>query len=176
MATWNNASPAVRGGERPQALARPDDTFIDLYVAYLNAPTIGRAIPGDAGHADLMRRLEPASTPGGWPAPGAMPTTSTRASPAAPSRLALPSVRRRTSRAARSGSLARPRITPPLNAALVLRVPHVGRRSGQPGALRTHLTRAKGSMLPVITQRSASLDYQAPEALFHRPAAPSPTG
>jgi len=36
------------------------------------------------------------------------------------------------------------------------------------------LTRARGSMLPVLTQRSVSLDYQAPEALFYRPPAPLP--
>ncbi|MDY0038056.1 MAG: 4Fe-4S binding protein, partial [Zoogloea oleivorans] len=39
-----------------EAIAKPADTFTDLYVAYLNAPTIGRAILGDTGHADLLRR------------------------------------------------------------------------------------------------------------------------
>ncbi|MCE8035065.1 regulatory protein NosR [Billgrantia tianxiuensis] len=36
----------------------PDSTFIDLYVTYLNAPTIGRNLLGDVVYEQLMERLE----------------------------------------------------------------------------------------------------------------------
>jgi len=68
-----------------------------------------------------------------------------------------------------------PEGAPPLNAALVLRVPPMsGIDPASPVRFELTLTRARGSMLPVLTQRSVSLDYQAPEALFFRPPAPLP--
>lgn len=160
----------------PQALARPDDTFIDLYVAYLNAPTIGRAILGDAGHADLMRRLEPGQH-AWWVASAGrdayIDEGFTRGT--VPPRLAFSQGGAPVELRDLDLSPAPPKGAPPLNAALVLRVPPMsGVDPASPVHFELTLTRAKGSMLPVITQRSASLDYQAPEALFHRPAAPLP--
>ena len=40
----------------PLALASPDATFIDVFVAYLNAPTIGRAILGQEQYDAVMSR------------------------------------------------------------------------------------------------------------------------
>jgi len=37
----------------------PDDTFIDLYVADVAVPTIGRSLLGDAGYDRLVARLKP---------------------------------------------------------------------------------------------------------------------
>ena len=37
----------------------PDDTFIDLYVAPVSVPTIGRSLLGDAGYEQLKARLKP---------------------------------------------------------------------------------------------------------------------
>lgn len=37
----------------------PDDTFIDLYVALVSVPTIGRTLLGDAGYARLRSQLKP---------------------------------------------------------------------------------------------------------------------
>lgn len=37
----------------------PDDTFIDLYVADVAVPTIGRSLLGDEGYQRLARRLKP---------------------------------------------------------------------------------------------------------------------
>lgn len=45
-------------GADPEILARPDDTLVELYVAYLNAPTIGRSLLGDAAYSELMGRIE----------------------------------------------------------------------------------------------------------------------
>ena len=37
-----------------EALVHPDDVYVDLYIAYLNAPTIGRAILGDQQYKTIM--------------------------------------------------------------------------------------------------------------------------
>ena len=37
----------------------PNDTFIDLYVAPVSVPTVGRSLLGDAAYAQLMARLKP---------------------------------------------------------------------------------------------------------------------
>jgi NosR/NirI family nitrous oxide reductase transcriptional regulator len=37
----------------------PDDTFIDLYLAPVSVPTIGRSLLGDAAYEQLARRLRP---------------------------------------------------------------------------------------------------------------------
>jgi NosR/NirI family nitrous oxide reductase transcriptional regulator len=39
--------------------ADPNDTFIDLYVAPVSVPTIGRSLLGDAGYEQLRTRLKP---------------------------------------------------------------------------------------------------------------------
>lgn len=39
-----------------EGLAAPGEVFVDLYVAYLNAPTIGRAILGDEQYEAVMAR------------------------------------------------------------------------------------------------------------------------
>ncbi|WP_296574348.1 4Fe-4S binding protein [Zoogloea sp.] len=163
-------------GVDAEALARPGETFIDLYVAYLNAPTIGRAILGDAGHADLMRRLEPGQH-AWWVASAGrdayIDESFTRGT--VPARLAFSQAGAPVELRDLDLSPRPPVGAPPLNAALVLRVPPMsGIDPASPVRFELTLTRAKGSMLPVITQRSAQLDYQAPEALFYRPPAPLP--
>jgi len=42
-----------------EALAFPGRDFVDVYVAHVNVPTIGRALLGDAAYAALMRGAEP---------------------------------------------------------------------------------------------------------------------
>ncbi len=49
---------AGRQGEMKRDLA-PTDTFIDLYYAYLNAPSIGRNLLGKDRYDDLMASLKP---------------------------------------------------------------------------------------------------------------------
>lgn len=163
-------------GVDAEALAHPQATFIDLYVAYLNAPTIGRAILGDAAYADLMRRLEPGQH-AWWVASGGrdafIDEAFTRGT--VPPRLAFSQGGGPVELRDLDLAPAPPAGAPPLNAALVLRVPPMsGIDPASPVRFELTLTRAKGSMLPVITQRSASLDYQAPAGLFRRPPAPLP--
>ena len=50
-----------------EAMARPepgapDDTFIDLYLAEVNSPAIGRSLLGDGEYANLIARLKPGQT------------------------------------------------------------------------------------------------------------------
>lgn len=163
-------------GVDAEALARPDETFIDLYVAYLNAPTIGRAILGETGQADLMRRLEPGQH-AWWVASAGrdayIDEDFTRGT--VPARLAFSQGGAPVELRDLDLSPRPPEGAPPLNAALVLRVPPMsGIDPASPVRFELTLTRARGSMLPVLTQRSVSLDYQAPEALFFRPPAPLP--
>ncbi len=49
---------------KPEAIARPeagepDEAFVDLYVALVSIPTIGRSLLGDAEFATLEKRLKP---------------------------------------------------------------------------------------------------------------------
>jgi len=159
-----------------EAIAKPADTFTDLYVAYLNAPTIGRAILGDAGHADLLRRLEPGQH-AWWVASAGrdafIDDSFTRGT--VPARLAFSQAGGPVELRDLDLSPRPPAGAPPLNASLVLRVPPMsGIDPASPVRFELTITRAKGSMLPVITQRNVVLDYQAPEALFSRPPAPLP--
>jgi NosR/NirI family transcriptional regulator, nitrous oxide reductase regulator len=159
-----------------EAIARPADTFTDLYVAYLNAPTIGRAILGDAGHADLLRRLEPGQH-AWWVASAGrdafIDESFTRGT--VPTRLAFSQAGGPVELRDLDLSPRPPAGAPPLNAALVLRVPPMsGIDPASPVRFELTITRARGSMLPVITQRNVVLDYQAPQAFFSRPPAPLP--
>ena len=60
----------------PISAERPDEPFIDVYVAYLNAPAIGRNILGDRAFEKLMSEIGPdahalmALTAGRWNALG----------------------------------------------------------------------------------------------------------
>ena len=159
-----------------EAIAKPADTFTDLYVAYLNAPTIGRAILGDTGHADLLRRLERGQH-AWWVASAGrdafIDEGFTRGT--VPARLSFSQAGGPVELRDLDLSPRPPAGAPPLNAALVLRVPPMsGIDPASPVRFELTITRAKGSMLPVITQRNVVLDYQAPEALFSRPPAPLP--
>ena len=137
-------------GVDAEALARPDETFIDLYVAYLNAPTIGRAILGDTGHADLMRRLEPGQH-AWWVASAGrdayIDEDFTRGT--VPARLAFSQGGAPVELRDLDLSPRPPEGAPPLNAALVLRVPPMsGIDPASPVRFELTLTRARGSMLP----------------------------
>jgi transcriptional regulator of nitric oxide reductase/ferredoxin len=48
----------VTEGLDETALQDPDGTFSDLYLAYLNVPSVGRNLLGDAGYDRLRARLE----------------------------------------------------------------------------------------------------------------------
>jgi NosR/NirI family transcriptional regulator, nitrous oxide reductase regulator len=163
-------------GLDPEALARPDETFVDLYVAHLNAPTIGRAILGDAGYARMQRLREPGQNVWWFASAGRhafLDPGFVRGT--APQRLGL----------AQDGAPLElrdfdldpkpPAGSPPLNAALVLRTaPMAGIDPVRPHHFELTLIREKGLIRPEVARRSVGLDYAAPEALFTRPPAPLP--
>jgi NosR/NirI family nitrous oxide reductase transcriptional regulator len=55
FAKWGNAAAA----QSPEP-GETSDTFIDLYVALVSVPTIGRSLLGEQGYQQLSQRLQPA--------------------------------------------------------------------------------------------------------------------
>ena len=163
-------------GLDPAALAEPDDTHVELYVGWLNAPSIGRAILGDTGYAELQRALDPGQH-AWWVASagraaiiddnfvrGTAPASLVLRQGGVPFELRDADLDPRT-----------PPGAPPLNAALVLKASPLA--AIDPGSTQTFeltLTRARGAILPDITRRSVELAYQAPEHYLERPPAPLP--
>ncbi|MBI4988291.1 MAG: 4Fe-4S binding protein [Rhodocyclales bacterium] len=169
-------SGSAGAGLDDEALKNPQDLFIEIYVAYLNAPTIGRNLLGDAAYRNLMLHLGD-GRPAFWVATrgryalvdeGFVPGTP-------PPRLAL--MQGKLPIELRDANRDTPRLAelPELNAALILTVPSTaGLDPGQPMELHFALSRASGLILPVVTHRSAVLRYAPPAALFEYPPKPLP--
>jgi transcriptional regulator of nitric oxide reductase len=163
-------------GEDATGLAAPDDIAVDFYVAYLNAPTIGRALLGDAKYATIMWRLQAGQQAYWVAAAGRLPLideTFVRGTP--PARLSLTQDKAPYEARDLDLDLVPPPGAPGFNSILALQTPPLsGLDPAQ--ALRLDLTfsRARGSILPIITQRSVSLDYTAPEQLLIYPPKPLP--
>jgi len=159
-----------------EALQRPNDLFIELYVAYLNAPNIGRNLLGDAAWASLQSHLQD-DRPAFWVATrGRYPLIDDAFVPgSSPPRLELvqgelPIQLRDTNR-----DYAQAPILPNLNAALILAVPPLaGLNPGKPMDFRVTISRARGVILPVVTQKQISLRYAPPLELFDYPPKPLP--
>jgi NosR/NirI family transcriptional regulator, nitrous oxide reductase regulator len=159
-----------------EALQRPNDLFIELYVAYLNAPNIGRNLLGDAAWASLQSHLQD-NRPAFWVATrGRYPLIDEAFVPgSSPPRLELvqgelPIQLRDTNR-----DYARTPVLPNLNAALILAVPPLaGLNPGQAMDFRITIGRARGVILPVVTQKQIGLRYTPPPELFDYPPKPLP--
>ena len=159
-----------------EGLAHPQDTLVDLYVGYLNAPTIGRALLGDAAYAALMQRLEPGQhalwigTAGRYAMldDGFVPGTQ-------PQRLALSQDDLSVELRDMPFDFAAPAGAPAFNALRVFRVyAQAGLDPGRSMRFGLTITRAKGMMLPRITHKTAALDYTPPASLFVYPPKPLP--
>lgn len=163
-------------GLDPAALAAPGETFVELYVAWLNPPSIGRAILGDAGFAELQQALEPGQQ-AWWVATagrssfvderfvrGTAPALLTLRQGGVPFELRDADLDPRT-----------PPGAPPLNAALVLKAaPLAGVDPGSVQDFELTFVRARGTILPELTRRSVQVNYRAPQAYFERSPAPPP--
>jgi NosR/NirI family nitrous oxide reductase transcriptional regulator len=163
-------------GADEEALARPDDTYADLYVAYLNAPTIGRALLGDEGYKALMDRNFDNLHLWWIGVAGRYQIVDDDFVPGAQSpRLAL--------RQAggfldfRDQGFENLETTAPVK----LQMSRVfGLRGdsdvdpGSPVELIATLTRAKGQMLPTFTHQQVMLTYTPPPYLFSYPPKPIP--
>jgi transcriptional regulator of nitric oxide reductase len=163
-------------GVDEEALAKPEEVFVDLYIAYLNTPTIGRAILGDAQHKAVIDRnfdnehLWWIATAGRYPfvddafVPGAQSRRLTLAQDGyfleARDQGFEPSV-----------SVA----DADLNTSLIFGVfSEAGLDPARPLDLALTITRAKGMILPTLTHKQATLSYAPPKNLFVYPPAPTP--
>jgi len=163
-------------GRDVEALQSPDDVFIEVYVAYLNAPNIGRNLLGDAAWASLQSHLQD-DRPAFWVATrGRYPLIDEAFIPgSSPPRLelvqhGLPIQLRDANR-----DYARAPVLDNLNAALILAVPPLaGLDPGQAMDFRLTISRARGVILPIVIQKQISLHYVPPPELFDFPPKPLP--
>ena len=158
------------------ALAHPEALFVDLYVAYLNAPTIGRSLLGDEQYQAIMARnfenrqlwwigsagrfriIDDDFTPGTQSPYVAMSQdggyVDFRDQDFVPRGIAGP---------------------PALNASRIFGVSaDAGVDPARALEIVLSIKRAKGLMLPALTERKVKLTYQPPERLFAFPPAPLP--
>jgi hypothetical protein len=179
---WTNAQVEVlfRGtaaqGLDPQAARDPDGTYVDLYVGYANAPTIGRALLGDAAWKDMMGNLQPGqaaywvATAGRDPLVG---PTFVRGTP--PPRLTLSQGGEPLEAKDADAELRPVPGGPTFRRMLVIQTPAMA--AVDPSGTMTftlRLVRKKGQMFPTVVEKSVSLAYTPPAGLFFRPAAPLP--
>lgn len=159
-----------------EALRQPGDRFIELYVAYLNAPDIGRNLLGEEAWGKLQNYLQD-GRPAFWVATrGRHALVDDAFVPGtAPPRLALVQSELPVELRDANRDYAR---TPPLdgiNAALILTTQaHAGLDPGRPMDFNFTISRARGMILPVVTQRQISLRYSPPAELFDYPPKPLP--
>ncbi|MCB1915847.1 MAG: 4Fe-4S binding protein [Rhodocyclaceae bacterium] len=163
-------------GDDPAVQQKPDATFLELWVAYLNAPSIGRALLGDAGFARLQDRLDPGQH-AFWVATagrealvdddfvrGTNPRKLTLSQGSTPFELRDLDM-----------DLPRPAGQPDFNSQLNLALPPIsGLDPGGEIKLEYALLRKKGFILPELIFRNADLNYRPPERWFDRPPPPPP--
>jgi len=159
-----------------EALARPEAVFVDLYIAYLNTPVIGRALLGDAQYAALMARNFNNRHLWWIASAGRYPIIDDKFVPGGQSaRLSL----------AQEGYIMEMRDQdfelkgidgpPELNTSRVFGVyAEAGLDPGRSLDLTLTITRAKGMMLPTLVHRQAILAYAPPPRLFIYPPQPLP--
>ncbi len=158
------------------ALSKPEETFVDLYIAYLNAPTIGRSLLGDAQYRTVMARNFDNRHLWWIATAGRDNLVDEQFVPGSQlPRLSL----------SQDGLILELRdqgFEPLVNESTVnfnsMRIFGVFREAGfDPGRsaqLALTVTRAKGMILPTLTDRIVTLEYQPPSQLFIYPPAPTP--
>jgi len=163
-------------GIDPEARAKPGDTFVELYIAYLNAPTIGRALLGDAAFSALMQRVDTGQQLYWIASAGRYAIVDEDFVPGTqPGRLAL--IQSGLPLELRDFGIdpVFPAGIQGLNAARVFRIgAEAGLDPARPLDLALTITRAQGQILPRLTHQTARLPYQLPEMLFAYPPTPMP--
>lgn len=159
-----------------EALRQPGALFVEVYVAYLNAPAIGRNLLGDDAWIKLQSYLQD-ERPAFWIATrGRYALVDDAFVPGtAPPRLALGQGELPLELRDANRDYARLPALGDLNAALILTAPaQAGLDPGRPLAFRFAINRARGMILPVVTQKDIVLHYAAPAELFDYPSKPLP--
>jgi transcriptional regulator of nitric oxide reductase len=154
-----------------ETLRDPAGLFVELYVAYLNAPTTGRNLLGD--EAGQLRGYLGDDRPAFWVATrgryALVDDSFVHGTP--PQRLALSQRGLPLELRDANRDYARGPGPTDLNAALILTVPaYAGLDPGQPMEFGLNISRARGTILPVITQRSNALQYRPVAEQFDYPA------
>ncbi|MBI5920640.1 MAG: 4Fe-4S binding protein [Betaproteobacteria bacterium] len=163
-------------GTDEEGLQHPNDVFLELFIANLNPPNIGRNLLGDEGWKSLEAHLQD-DRPAYWVATrGRYPLVDDTFIPgSSPARIELvqsdlPVQLRDTNR-----DYARVPGMPDLNASLILAVPPLaGLDPGKPMDFRFSITRARGAILPVLTQKQVTLRYTPALEFFEFPPKPLP--
>jgi len=163
-------------GVDDEALAHPDEVFVDLYVAYLNAPTIGRAILGDAQYQTVMARNFDNRHLWWIASAGRHSIVDDNFIPGAPSpRLAMS--QNATFLDLRDQDFEPRTVAGPseLNASRLFGVNATASLDpASPLELILTTTRAKGTVLPTRVSRQLTLSYRPPASLFAYPPEPTP--
>jgi len=157
-------------------LKNPDGIFVEMTVASLNSPIVGRNLLGDDNWAQLQTHLQD-NRPAYWVATsGTYSLTDDSFTPgSSPQRLELSQQDLPIELRDANRDYARNPLFPNLNAALILAVaPQAGLDPGQPMDFRLTVSRARGSIMPVITQKQLMLHYTLPPELFEYPPKPLP--
>jgi len=179
---WSNAQVEALfvgdegAGLDAEAIAMPEATFVDLYIACLNVPTVGRALLGDLGYTQMMERLEPGQVAYWLAADGRQALVGedfVRGS--APARLTLSQDGAPLEMRDADLTLRPPPGAPAFGSLLVLRAPAFavidpGRRV----TLSLEVLREKGLVYPTRFRQALNLDYTPPEHYFIWPPTPLP--
>lgn len=159
-----------------RARTHPDEAFADLYIAYLNAPTIGRAILGNAQYQAVMKRNFNQHHLWWIASAGRYPIITDDFTPGAPvPRLAMSQGGTFLELRDQDYEPAVASAPPRLNASRLFGVNATsGMDPGRPLTLHLKITRAKGSVMPTLVSREVMLRYAPPASLFAYPPEPTP--
>ncbi len=158
------------------ALAHPDELFVDLYIAYLNAQTIGRAVLGDAQYKAVMERNFENRHLWWVGSAGRYSIIDDNFIPGTQSaRLALTQngmFHEFRDRDIEAKDIAG---TPELNSSRLFGISsEASIDPARPLDLILTVTREKGSILPTLVPKQIKLSYTAPARLFAYPPEPLP--
>ncbi|RTL48435.1 MAG: 4Fe-4S binding protein [Rhodocyclaceae bacterium] len=157
-------------------LRAPEEEFVDVYVAYASAPTIGRALLGEAGYIAMLNRLDRGQH-AYWVATAGRHSLVTEnfVRGTTPQRLAVGQDSAPLELRDVDLEPIAPAGAPAFNAILVLKAPPLaGMDPSRPVTISLDVSREKGLIAPIITHRALSFDYQAPSRYFDIPPRPLP--
>ncbi len=163
-------------GTDERASSHPDETYVEVFVAYLNAPTIGRNLLGDANW-EKFRTYMLDDRPAFWVATrGRYALVDDNFVPGTPPpRLALAQSELPVELRDANRDYARLPGFGEFSAALILTAQaHAGLDPGRPMNFQFTVSRARGFILPVVTQKQVSLRYVPSTGLFDYPPKPLP--
>ena len=157
----------------PISAERPDDPFVDVYVAYLNPPSIGRNLLGETAFAKLMAEIGPDAhalmllTAGRWNALGEDFVLGSPPKSVAVVQGGL-EINARDLAIERRG--AGPKGMPDGPWSILKIAPEAGFDPSSPWALRLTIERERGQILTERVDRAFEGSYALPAGMFTRTA------